>query len=118
MLRWIVKAQREDITKATIRNCQAKLTILKKVDNFKELFLLLDLIELLYKCQAIIQVSNNARELETFLYSKGKDKEPNKQVNLQKIINFYIGKIGLKAVPKEDNTIELLPSLQTLSRLL
>ena len=84
---------------------------LTKVDNLKELLPPLDLIELIYKCQAVIQVSNNTRELETFLYPKGEDNKPNKQVNLQEIINFYIGKIGLKVIPKKDNTIEPLPSL-------
>ena len=67
--------------------------------------------ELLYKCQAVIQVGNNACELETFLHPKGEDDEPNKQVDLQKIINFYTGKTGLKVVPKEDNAIEPLLSL-------
>ena len=110
-LRWIAKAQREDVTKAIIRNCQAKLTILEKADNLKELPPPLDLIELIYKYQAVAQVSNNACELETFLYPKGKDNEPNKQVNLQEIIDFYIGKIGLKVVPKEDDAVEPLPSL-------
>ena len=36
---------------------------------------------------------------------------PNKQVNLQEIIDFYIGKTGLKVVPKKDDDIEPLLSL-------
>ena len=67
--------------------------------------------ELLYKCQAIAQVSNNAREPETFLHPKGKDNELDEQVDLQEIIDFYIGKIGLKVIPEEDDAIEPLPSL-------
>ena len=110
-LRQIVKAQREDVTKAIIRNYWAKLTILEKVDNLKEPPPPLDLIELIYKCQAVAQVSNDAREPETFLYPKGKDNEPNKQVDLQEIINFYTGKTGLKVVPKEDDAVEPLLSL-------
>ena len=111
MLRWIVKAQREDVTKAIICNCWAKLIILEKADNFKKLPSPIDFMELLYKYQAVIQVSNNTYKLETFLYPKGKDNKPNKQVNLQEIINFYIGKTGLKVMPKEDNTVEPLLSL-------
>ena len=111
MLRWTAKAQREDVTKATIRNCWAKLTILEKADNLKEPPPPPDLMELLHKCQAVTQVGNNAREPETFLHPKGKDDEPNEQVNLQEIINFYTGKTGLKVVPKEDNAVEPLPSL-------
>ena len=111
MLRQIVKAQREDVTKAIIRNYWAKLIILEKVDNLKELPPPLDLIELLYKCQAVAQVGNNAYKPGTFLYPKGEDDEPNKQVNLQEIIDFYIGKTGLKVVPEEDNAVEPLLSL-------
>ena len=67
--------------------------------------------ELLYKCQAVAQVGDNARKLETFLHPKGKDDEPNEQVNLQEIINFYTDKTGLKVVPEEDNAVEPLLSL-------
>ena len=111
MLRQTAKAWREDVTKATIRNCWAKLIILEKADNLKELPPPPDLIELLHKCQAVAQVGNDARELETFLHPKGEDDKPNKQVNLQEIINFYTGKIGLKVMPEEDDAIEPLPSL-------
>ena len=118
MLRWTAKAQREDVTKATIRNYQAKLTILEKADNLKELPPPLDLMELLYKCQAVAQVSNNTCEPETFLYPKGKDNKPNKQVNLQEIIDFYIGKTGLKVVLRKTTLQSLYRRYQTLLRLL
>jgi hypothetical protein len=110
-LRWTAKAWREDVTKAIIRNCWAKSTILEKADDLKELPPPPDLIELLYKCQAVAQVSDDAREPETFLHPKAEDDEPDEQVNLQEIINFYTGKTGLKVVPEEDDAVEPLPSL-------
>ena len=110
-LRWIAKAQREDVTKATIRNCWAKSTILEKADDLKEPPPPPDLIELLHECQAVAQVGDDAYEPETFLHPKGEDNEPNKQVDLQEIIDFHIGKTGLKVVPEEDDAAEPLPSL-------
>ena len=111
MLRWIAKAWREDVTKATICNYWAKLTILEKADDLKEPPPPPDLMELLHKCQAVAQVGDDAREPETFLHPKGEDDEPNEQVNLQEIINFHTGKTGLEVVPKEDDAAEPLLSL-------
>ena len=49
MLKWTAKASREDVIKAIICTCWAKLTILKKADDLKELPLPPDLIKFLYK---------------------------------------------------------------------
>ena len=49
MLKWTAKALREDVIKAIICTCWAKLTILEEADDLKELPLPLDLIKLFYK---------------------------------------------------------------------
>ena len=69
-----------------------------------------DLIDLLREAQQVRGIAEDARDFQTFMNPKGKDNEPEQQVELQEIINYYIGKVGLEEDPQEADELESLPS--------
>ena len=110
-MRWTAVAWRGDVTRTTIRNCWAKSTILEKSGVEEDPTPPLELSELLAEVQLLARVGEDARDLNNFLHPEGEDEEPEQQVNILDIVDHYTGKIGLEAVPKEDDEPEPLPSL-------
>ncbi|KAF2195896.1 DDE-domain-containing protein [Zopfia rhizophila CBS 207.26] len=88
-LRWTQIAWRDCVTPQTIRHCWVKSTILKKVDNADEdPQPPADLLDLLREAQVVAEVSEDARDLRTFMAPEDEDEEPEQaEPDLQAIIN-------------------------------
>ena len=52
----------------------------------------------------------DARDFQTCMNPEGEDNEPEQQVELQEIIDYYTGKVGLEEDPQDADELEPLPS--------
>ena len=69
-----------------------------------------DLIDLLREAQQVRGITEDARDFQTFMNPEGEDDEPKQQVELQEIIDYYTGNVGLEEDPQEADEPEPLPS--------
>ena len=101
-VRWTSKAW-DSIKKETIRNCWSKSTILEVEETPTQLEPPEDLLHLLREAQTVGEIAEDSKDYKTFMASKDEDKEPEEQVDLQEIIDYYTGKVGLEEAPEESS---------------
>ncbi|KAF1952786.1 hypothetical protein CC80DRAFT_596382 [Byssothecium circinans] len=65
-----------------------------------------DLSELLREAQAVAGISEDARDLQSFMAPEDEDEEPEQQVDLQEIMDYYTGKQDVKVIEEEDDEPE------------
>ncbi|KAF1952399.1 hypothetical protein CC80DRAFT_538329 [Byssothecium circinans] len=94
-----------NVTPTTIRNCWAKSTILERADDPGEPEPPHDLSELLREAQAVAGISEDARDLQSFMAPEDEDEEPEQQVDLQ-IMDYYTGKQDVEVIEEEDDEPE------------